>query len=95
MSNSVSTINDSQRSTGRRYWLYEAKVDDVGSVRLERNHYETFGGPGGQLTRSVQEVYAPGLEVNSEYFEDQYSACRYSAAIDGDAFDLLLVPAGH
>lgn len=85
--NSVETINDSYSGLpGAAIGDYKevVNIEKVLSSRTETTT-ESFNGPGGQLSRSVQESYQPGIEVNAEYFEDQYSACRYQAAVDGDA----------
>ena len=66
--------------------VYVEVVDAV-KVNTSRTETttETFGGPGGQILRSIQEVFAPGTEINAAYFKEKYSACRYLAALDGDA----------
>lgn len=84
---SVGAIDDSYDGTpGAAIGDYVEVVDSI-KVNTSRTETttETYGGPGGQILRSVQEVYRPGVEVNAAYFRDQYSACRYQAALDGDA----------
>ena len=85
--NSVETIDSSYSGLPGAAvgdYVEVVNIEKVTSSRTETTT-EYFNGPGGQLTRSVQESYEPGLEVNAQYFEDQYSACRYQAALDGDA----------
>jgi hypothetical protein len=84
---SVETIDDSYDGTpGAAIGQYE-KVVDVVKVSSSRTETTTqyFNGASGQLSQSVQEAYVPGIEINASYFEDQYSYCRYQAAVNGDA----------
>ena len=84
-----STISINESYNGQPGAAVGAYVEVIDQVKVPSSRTETtneyFNGPGGQLTRSVQEVFLPGVEIKAEYFEDQYSACRYQAALDGDA----------
>ena len=85
--NSVTTIDDSFSGLPGAAvgdYIEVVNIEKVNSSQTEKIT-EYFNGPGGQLTVSIQESYQPGVEVNAAYFEDQYSSCRYQAALNGDA----------
>ena len=85
--NSVENIDDSYSGLPGAAigdYISVASIEKVNTSRTETKT-EYYNGPGGQVTRDVLDSYQPGVEVNAEYFEDKYSACRYQAALDGDA----------
>jgi hypothetical protein len=85
--NSVENIDDSYSGLPGAAigdYISVVNVEKVNTSRTETKT-EYYNGPGGQVTRDVLDSYQPGLEVNAGYFEDKYSACRYQAALDGDA----------
>lgn len=58
---------------------YELKQQPIYVPAKRRDRTtSTYDGPGGQLSLSHQEVFAPEFEANSQYFADKFTFCRAS-----------------